>query len=611
VTSRLVILLTAFLLLVAGVGAAFAVSADAADAHSGAGVRSATLLAAEYLSYPTSDAGTFLDRTSGTGRALVIWGDAAATATVVVPTSSAISVRARADVCDGGAAFTVSIDGKVAGRRVAESTSYQNYLFRGRWGAGRHTVAITFRNSFHDAACARRLRLDSVSFDSMSPSPTASWSAGPVSTVVTASNLVLTKGRAVKVSDATAPYSVAEGMYWDDEVDADVSAPASGLVVVQAEGTTCGGVAPLLRVRADGHTVGSVYVYSASWQDYTFSLPLPAGRHLLSLSYTNDGIVGSCDRNLLVDDVQLRSSERVPGATTTYNPFVGQRLYVNPDSVGSVYLAHKARALRTALGPITSRPSVEWLTSTSFQHTGGVKDGVNSYVAAAQSRGRLPVFALYAIPDRDCGGLSAGGFSNSASYDAWVQEIADGLMDRRAVLIIEPDALGDLDECLSPTEAQARLAMLRFAVGSLTSDHKAAVYLDAGNANWHSAGWTAKALQEAGVSGANGFVVNTAAYDDVQSEITYGQQISTEVDGKHFIVDTSRDGLATANPFSSCNAPGQALGIPPTAVTWEPRVDAYLWIKYPGSSDGSCRGGAASGVFMPQAALGLIQRSTF
>jgi len=43
--------------------------------------------------------------------------------------------------------------------------------------------------------------------------------------------------------------------------------------------------------------------------------------------------------------------------------------------------------------------------------------------------------------------------------------------------------------------------------------------------------------------------------------------------------------LAAAN---WCNPPGAGLGLRPTAKTGVPLLDAYLWVKIPGESDGSC-----------------------
>ena len=75
-----------------------------------------------------------------------------------------------------------------------------------------------------------------------------------------------------------------------------------------------------------------------------------------------------------------------------------------------------------------------------------------------------------------------------------------------------------------------------------------------------------------------------------------------------FIIDTSRNGTGPLNgaqfaaaPYNQppnvhhrahrgnwCNPPGAGLGLRPTANTGVALLDAYLWVKTPGESDGSC-----------------------
>ncbi|MFB0614810.1 glycoside hydrolase family 6 protein [Streptomyces sp. AGS-58] len=79
----------------------------------------------------------------------------------------------------------------------------------------------------------------------------------------------------------------------------------------------------------------------------------------------------------------------------------------------------------------------------------------------------------------------------------------------------------------------------------------------------------------------------------------FDQNVGTPPAGdlRHFVIDTSRNGLGAwtpepgrydGDPETWCNAPGRGLGPRPTADTGVPLVDAYLWIKTPGESDGSC-----------------------
>ena len=67
---------------------------------------------------------------------------------------------------------------------------------------------------------------------------------------------------------------------------------------------------------------------------------------------------------------------------------------------------------------------------------------------------------------------------------------------------------------------------------------------------------------------------------------------------KHSVIDTSRNGQGPWAPTVSypdkqdwCNPPDRGLGYQPTANTGAALVDAYLWIKIPGESDGTCTRG--------------------
>jgi endoglucanase len=79
--------------------------------------------------------------------------------------------------------------------------------------------------------------------------------------------------------------------------------------------------------------------------------------------------------------------------------------------------------------------------------------------------------------------------------------------------------------------------------------------------------------------------------------LRYANMLGSVVPATHFVIDTSRNGqgpwLAPADhpagdPQDWCNPPDRGLGLRPTANTGKPLVDAYLWIKIPGESDGQC-----------------------
>ena len=92
------------------------------------------------------------------------------------------------------------------------------------------------------------------------------------------------------------------------------------------------------------------------------------------------------------------------------------------------------------------------------------------------------------------------------------------------------------------------------------------------------------------------------------SDQWYTQNLGTATPTTHFVVDTSRNGqgpldasVYAAPPYNQpaaiiqtlqngswCNPPDRGLGQRSTANTTVPLLDAYLWVKTPGQSDGTC-----------------------
>jgi endoglucanase len=279
----------------------------------------------------------------------------------------------------------------------------------------------------------------------------------------------------------------------------------------------------------------------------------------------------------------------------------------------------------------------------------------------------VPVLVAYDIPGRDCAQYSAGGALDQAGYEAWISAFAAGIGRGSAVVILEPDALGNMPSgCGLPasvypfTDAE-RIAELNYAVSALEQDGGASVYLDGTHSAWQSVGTITQRLLEAGVQQAQGFFLNVSNYQPNDELLDYGtwisdciamvtdpsnafynnpsacasqyypatqsdfstwglttawyaQNMGNAVATTHFVIDTSRNGNGPNNmqtyanaPYDQpagvistlasgnwCNPPGAGLGTRPTADTAVPLLDAYLWVKVPGESDGQCD--AAGGV---------------
>ncbi|MFM9035134.1 MAG: glycoside hydrolase family 6 protein [Mycobacterium sp.] len=280
------------------------------------------------------------------------------------------------------------------------------------------------------------------------------------------------------------------------------------------------------------------------------------------------------------------------------NPLAGRPFYVDPIS-GAMAAAKSSPAL-TALA---NTPTAYWLDE-AFPSPSGT---VARYAGAAQAAGATPVFALYAIPHRDCGSFAAGGFATAAGYRQWIDAVAAGLGSMPAAIILEPDAIAMAD-CLSPDQQQERFGLLSYAVDALTRDPAAAVYIDGGHSRWLSADVLAARLNQVGVARARGFSLNTANFYTTDEEIGFGEAVSGLTGGAHYVIDTSRNGAGPAEgtPLDWCNPSGRALGVAPTTATAGEHADAYLWVKRPGESDGSCgRGEPPAGRFVSQYALEL------
>jgi endoglucanase len=307
----------------------------------------------------------------------------------------------------------------------------------------------------------------------------------------------------------------------------------------------------------------------------------------------------------------------VPEASAAHggNPVGGQRLYVSPANPA----AAQARRWRStgrktdaaAMDLLAKRPTALWLVEPE-----GVGDRVREETQKAASAGRTALLVAYHVPGRDCGNYSAGGSDSPSAYRSWVRSFARGIGPRRAIVIVEPDAIPQAIEqsCLSDAAKAERYALLADAVKTFARLPHTAVYIDAGNPGWiRPVTGLVGPLRAAGIGRADGFALNVSNFFSTKKVIRYGRALSRRLHGAHFVVDTSRNGNGATlkdDPGGPkwCNPPGRAIGRSPTTHTGQPKVDAYLWVKTPGASDGPCRAGAPpAGHWWPDYALQLVR----
>lgn len=297
-----------------------------------------------------------------------------------------------------------------------------------------------------------------------------------------------------------------------------------------------------------------------------------------------------------------------PGAP---NPLVGAKLFVDPDSLAMLQ-ANRLRQTDSSkaalIQKIAEQPQALWMGGWNSN----IFRAVEHFVERAKATGSVPVMIAYNIPLRDCGQYSGGGLKTLDEYKHWISNVAAGIGSDKAVVILEPDALGHFQECLSEQQKNERMAALNFAVRVLRQNPNTAVYLDAGHPRWVPADEISERLKQAGVEHANGFSINVSNYVTTEECMDYGKKVSEMIGGKHFVIDTSRNG---AGPYEEaktpeetwCNPPGRKIGQSPTTETGEPLCDGFLWLKRPGESDGECRGGPKAGVWWEEQALDLAR----
>lgn len=290
------------------------------------------------------------------------------------------------------------------------------------------------------------------------------------------------------------------------------------------------------------------------------------------------------------------------------NPLSGRAFYVDGTASAAVAAAQSPES--GEVRRIAETPQVRWIGNEVG--IDAVASDVAHYVGGAESVGQLPLLALYAIPQRDCGNFAAGGFGTAGEYRRWIEQVAAGLGTSRVGIVLEPDALTAAD-CLPDDQRQERMELLRNAVSALTRNPNAVLYIDAGHSRWLPPDELARRLDAVGVNRARGFALNTANFFSTDEELAYGEAVSRLTNGAHYVVDTSRNGSGPAPdaPLNWCNPPGRAVGSAPTTETAAAHADAYLWIKRPGESDGECgRNDPRAGIFMPQYAIDLVRNAS-
>lgn len=191
-----------------------------------------------------------------------------------------------------------------------------------------------------------------------------------------------------------------------------------------------------------------------------------------------------------------------------------------------------------ALRRLASTPQADWMVSGTPEQ---VRQQVHRSTTSTAPEDGPPVLVAYNLPFRDCAQHSSGGAAGVAEYKAWIDGFAAGIGDRTALVILEPDGLGQIPwytavtgepgscrphDADRATAAADRLELLNYAVDALKDLPGTRVYLDGTNSGWLAVGDAADRLVRAGVERADGFALNVANFETTEQQLAYGTWVS-------------------------------------------------------------------------------------
>ncbi|KAL2114653.1 hypothetical protein VUR80DRAFT_2633 [Thermomyces stellatus] len=325
------------------------------------------------------------------------------------------------------------------------------------------------------------------------------------------------------------------------------------------------------------------------------------------------------------------------GAVASYegNPFEGVAQSVNPyyyDEIYELAIPHMNGSLAAKAKLVAEVPSFQWLDKIEKLEL------MSSTLASLRERndaGADPpeagLFVIYNFPDRDCSAKASDGELHlnengleryKTEYIDPIVELAKEYSDIRMIFVYEPDGIANLvtnmgvEKCAEAADAYVEATV--YALGQLDLEN-VAIYIDAGHAGW--LGWpvgdnlntTATVYgdiyKEAGSPKAvRGLVTNVSNYnaynsseplnytdvnpnwDESKFHASLAPYLTNASFPAHFIVDTGRSGAQPAGRLEWshwCNIKDAGFGIRPSSDTPTELLDAFVWVKPGGESDGT------------------------
>ncbi|KAH7412187.1 1, 4-beta cellobiohydrolase [Phaeosphaeria sp. MPI-PUGE-AT-0046c] len=320
------------------------------------------------------------------------------------------------------------------------------------------------------------------------------------------------------------------------------------------------------------------------------------------------------------------------------NPFAGKQWYANPyyaSEIENLAMPSLPASLKPAASAVAKVGSFVWMDTRAKIPL------LEEYLADIKTKNAagsklMATFVVYDLPDRDCAALASNGELAidkdgeniyKTEYIDKIAAIIKKYPDVSVNLAIEPDSLANMITNMNVAKcskaAPVYEALTVYALKTLNLPN-VNMYLDGGHAGW--LGWEAnitpaakfyaKVYKAAGSPrGVRGIVTNVSNYnayrtascnvaitesnkncDEERYINAFAPLLRAEGFPAHFIVDVGRNGKQPTGQKAWgdwCNVQGAGFGQRPTTETGNSLVDALVWVKPGGESDGTSDQSAA------------------
>ncbi|OAL55296.1 cellobiohydrolase II [Pyrenochaeta sp. DS3sAY3a] len=334
----------------------------------------------------------------------------------------------------------------------------------------------------------------------------------------------------------------------------------------------------------------------------------------------------------------LPQATAVPkGAAASTNPFAGKEFYANPyysSEVHTLAMPSLPASLKPAASAVANVGSFVWMDTRAKVPS---MDTFLADIKAKNAAGAnlMGTFVVYNLPDRDCAALASNGELlidedgvniYKTEYIDKIAEIIKKYPDVKINLAIEPDSLANMITNMNVQKCSRAASYYKeltaYALRTLNFDN-VDMYLDGGHAGW--LGWDAnigpsaklyaEVYKAAGSPrGVRGIVTNVSNYnafkvgacpaitdpsktcDEERFVNAFAPLLRAEGFPAHFIIDVGRSGKQPTGQQAWgdwCNVQGAGFGPRPTTNTGSELVDAFVWVKPGGESDGTSDTSAA------------------